>query len=314
MESLRRALALLESLSKVQRTPTFPGLGVPDDRRSTTIVTNPQQVRLRNRLMDHESKRIFGPDSIRPTTDSDRSGLASNVAPISYSKSNALRAQTDDWLRATSRHPYDELSTSLHEDMHQIFTRVRQRYGSTGARKLAYNLVMSMPRESREAAQAFAKWKNPKYEGNHEETLTNLLSYLNNPSERNMFRTKIFGFYGQKPWVQGERRRRLGAAPMYDTDGAWHPDQTRQYMPPGKVHSADQESKDLALAHDQAMKRGLRHLQTIAPRVNQEWTEWTAAHDPQMVARIKEAGGKVGKPEGIEAEGKQHQALSELWR
>jgi len=198
VESLRRALALLESLSKVQRTPTFPGLGVPDDRRSTTIVTNPQQVRLRNRLMDHESKRIFGPDSIRPTTDSDRSGLASNVAPISYSKSNALRAQTDDWLRATSRHPYDELSTSLHEDMHQIF--------------------------------------------------------------------------------------------------------------------ADQESKDLALAHDQAMKRGLRHLQTIAPRVNQEWTEWTAAHDPQMVARIKEAGGKVGKPEGIEAEGKQHQALSELWR
>jgi hypothetical protein len=263
--------------------------------------------------MDHESKRIFGPDSIRPTTDNDRSGLASNVAPISYSKSNTLRAQTDDWMRAADRHPYDELSTSLHEDMHQIFTRVRQRYGTIGARKLAHNLVMSMPKESREAAQAFAKWKNPNYEGNHEETLKNLLSYLNNPSERNMFRTRTFGFYAPRPWVQGEKRQRLGAEPMYETDGAWHPDQTRQFMQPGKVHRS-QESKDLALAHDQAMKRGLRHLQTVAPKVSQEWTEWMGAHNPETVTRIREAGGKVGKPKGIEEEGRDHQALSELWR
>ncbi len=273
MKELIDLLAAVVGVRLVKTTPgyTFPKLGVADDQRATPIVTSPQELSTKRALIHAAGKRHYSTKGIdlepRDTSSSAPSGLASNFAPLSYSKASSLRD--------LSSIPHDELSTQLHENVHNMFTRVQQKHGPEARKKLAYNLVGALPSKSRAAAEAFSEWKNPSYAGKHEETIANLVSYLNNPGERTSFRSSQFQFYGNTPY------RPSGDFPGFHKDKrsrTWDqqkindPDVARRDISPKRKYKYEAREKDAALKHDQHMKTAHRALQDLAQHADESWT------------------------------------------
>ena len=263
-------LSALRLLTKAQPTLTFPNLGLADDRRETPIVDSQSQVDLRNKLSDKAALTHYGAKTavelsarhnLRLAPHHDLKGMASGHGRASYAATPELLDQQGLRLREGT-HPNSAQGTKLHEDLHQMFTRVSERYGAGGRKRLAADLVASLPEDERTAAQDFSVWKGYKAD-NHEETLANLISYHNQPGERRDYRIKRFQYFG--PGNQPARAAEHNPeAPEWDlprrralTAGYTHPKPPRH----------EREEGLAALAHDQAMKRALRRLRVAAANI-----------------------------------------------
>lgn len=267
-----------EDLGKTQPGITFPKMGLGDDQRPTPIVNTTTQLESKLGLMDAAARRAHPGahiDSLVPASRT-AAGSASNSAPISYSRGPALRPNDS--------HPHDPLSTQLHEDVHQMFSRVQAKHGPSARKTLARNLVHSMPDELRQAAENFSHWKNKSYVGNQEETISNLVSYLNNPHERYLFRTQALGFHG----YPAERRNAEGYLES-------HPDKSRRLLGPDvKYHPKTQGPQHaLALEHDQRMKRAMAHLRSVAAQADDSWARRSKFWEGKSIEKSEplQAGG-----------------------
>jgi hypothetical protein len=187
-----------EELLKMQTAPTFPKLGVGDNRRETPILTSKPQVDLKNKLLTNQqlqSKKFSDPDKqakfkarLEQLSPGKSVGAASAQpgSGLSYATGNNLRAKTE-----RGQDPNAPMATQLHEGNHLLFNRISQKHGPKAAMNLAHNLYNALPKEARSHLQHYVASKyggreiNPaKY---HEEHLSHLLNYLNTPSERKVY-------------------------------------------------------------------------------------------------------------------------------
>ncbi len=159
-----------QELNKVMPTPKFPKLGMPEDRRETPMV-GPGGAKVKTKLINYATG---GNVQDRP-----RHGLT--LVGGNTHSSFATR-----------------LPSKLHEDTHQMFNRVQEKYGHDGRKMLMMNLWFHVPDESR---QAMKQYVGHQYNGKqpppliwHEEHLAHLIGYLNTPEARKKFHQKNLHF------------------------------------------------------------------------------------------------------------------------
>lgn len=171
----------MSALEKMARPgPKFPGLGLPDDRRETPIVTNPRQLEVKNRAIINNVMRgsLYNPvkpnatplnhpegDSAEHTEEvwddvktnnrgaqdmvrrgalqaPTSNGAASVTGQMaSYAKGTKLRPPQGNLGDVAQRHPTAPGATQLHEDLHLMMNRVQGKYGMEGRRNLVSNLL-----------------------------------------------------------------------------------------------------------------------------------------------------------------------------
>lgn len=97
-----------------------------------------------------------------------------------------------------ARHKVPAMGVVWHEELHLLLGQVARRYGDAGRRRLAANLILSVPSRSRPALRQFIKYVNRWYpkvtnpmRDTHEEILTNLFQYLNTHYERVVLRSRL---------------------------------------------------------------------------------------------------------------------------
>jgi hypothetical protein len=212
-------------MAKTHGPLKFPNLGLPDDRRPTLIVQTPDQQKRVNRAMSNAAFRAKGLDNvfepgeervsiIRRDSEAREGlhyGMASHSAPdLAYATSDAIRQKNSQETfgepdRATGT-PTDPtggtgaLSTTLHENMHSMFTRVGKKYGEGARKNLVRNLLRTLPGTWRDAIGYHTEWRRGAPDEG-EESLTCLLNYLNNPREREAFYESA---PGEKGWLSFE--------------------------------------------------------------------------------------------------------------
>ncbi len=189
-----------DDLKKAHPVPTMPNLGMPDDRRETPIISR-DQVPLKNHLMANQYMHgdTTTPDRLKPAAVKEIAGALGEDRVHGMTG----RAGTGSTVAyAVNSKPKDKLSkqpirTKLHEDTHLMFNRVSQKYGKSGAKRLAVNLFNAIPKDHQNHMQAFVSSKYP--DGGlqapewHEEHLAHLISYINDPSVRQDYHKKLAG-------------------------------------------------------------------------------------------------------------------------
>jgi hypothetical protein len=190
-----------------QPTPTFPKMGLGDDRRETPYVTTKEQlynkVNLaaasnaldpRNqdvpksymlpRLKDHASKKyrsqVQGMSGTRGET-------TSGATPVQTGYARAGDVAPGGWQSS----PDEQTGTKLHEDLHLHFNRVERKFGTPGRQTLARNLYNAIPVQFRGALDEYQRQVGSESYGNspieHEEKLARLLNYMNSRGDRAKF-------------------------------------------------------------------------------------------------------------------------------
>lgn len=186
------------AMNKTMPGPKFPKLGLPDDRKETPIV-NESQLNTKAKLMASRHANLNGlkgPGRQYFVEDQHAENKtfagASDASPgsdrnvLSWSKANELRNP----MHAGSNTGNADMSTQLHENLHNMFNRVQGKFGQAARFSLAKKMATSIPIQNRQHLQKFFDTKtrfpktDPMY---HEEMLASMLNYLNNPKERSMY-------------------------------------------------------------------------------------------------------------------------------
>jgi hypothetical protein len=169
-----------EELIKAQPAPDMPGLGV--ERRPQTPAVDAKQAETKQKLMINAGKnvgvKLKSPTKSRAgTAVVGLSGAAGTGTAISY----ALQ-------RPGAR------GTQHHEDLHQMFNRVQDKYGHEARVNLASNLFSAIPEDNRHAVREYVHHlygqQEPPSNRWHEEHLAHLITYLNSFPQRMMFHNK----------------------------------------------------------------------------------------------------------------------------
>jgi 8-oxo-dGTP pyrophosphatase MutT (NUDIX family)/GNAT superfamily N-acetyltransferase len=198
-------------LSKSHPTPTFPKLGLGDNKRETPVVNTEAERKTKQMAMANLMRRAGrGQEASGITNDLSNANGASWTGPgagtgeanPSYSEGASMRRphnpkDINTWMGSNPGAPE---ATKLHEDLHQMFNRVQAKYGRMGRLIFAHNLYHSIPSQQREALRAYAIERDPSTQVNitaegiksrhpvpFEERMSVLLNYLNNPGERDAF-------------------------------------------------------------------------------------------------------------------------------
>ncbi len=180
-------------MAKVQPTPTFPKLGLPDDRRETPIITDKQQLYNKKALIanaqTHAANKPHKLPVLNDIAQRTKSvGMASGTPGVnaSFALGSQLRAKTP---RAQANNA--PVATQQHENLHLMFNRVAAKHGEKGRINLATNIYMAIPKDARASLHHYisAKYGNKTIDPMrfHEEHLAGLLNYLNNPGERDAY-------------------------------------------------------------------------------------------------------------------------------
>lgn len=195
-----------EDLNKVQPTPTFPKLGLGDNRRETPILSDASAIKNKNLLMGNALALKYSGASNKEdikAAASKASGIIGRTGPsgvptaISYAKDqkNANKA----------------VATQLHEDHHMLLNRVQNKYGGKASINLTHNLFNSIPEQHRKSVQEYVsslygtkKIPAAKY---HEEHLAHLLSYLNSPKHRELYHRATPGHWDHERNVMSDKGR-----------------------------------------------------------------------------------------------------------
>lgn len=159
-----------EALNKVQTPPTFPKLGLADNRRETPLVTqgslafdNKQRL-----IAQHAGLKRLGPKY------KDVYGLTSTQEGTACSY-----AVTDPNGPGKS-----DIATKQHEDFHLLMNRVEEKYGQGARKKLATHLYRSIHPLGQELLVRWHKEVMVKAKRSHEELLAGLLDWHNDPAQR----------------------------------------------------------------------------------------------------------------------------------
>lgn len=166
-------------LAKMLPTPTFPQVGVPDDRRETKMITTPAENAtmkgvVRNALpasLEGAKTRAKAADAVY-----DRgagAAMPSTTGVVSYAKPNS------------SNQPV----TALHENVHRIFQRIEDKYGRQARANFSRNLVAAIPNTLGRFVERYGKAAAGKTQMPHEEMIGHLISYLNDSKRRTAFHT-----------------------------------------------------------------------------------------------------------------------------
>lgn len=183
----------IENINKAQPTPTFPKLGLPDDRRETPIISTSQQQQLGARAVATSAVKNTGIKA-RPsaqktaintfTNELMGSGVQGATGPITtgqtapgYALSNKL---LDRRYTEASEVP---VATKLHEDFHQMMNRIEGRYGLNARKQVASKLVSSLPPELLRAITRHAYVMTDSQQG-PEELIAHTITYVNSPTKR----------------------------------------------------------------------------------------------------------------------------------
>lgn len=211
---LREKTGKGSELVKMQTGPTFPLLGLGDDRRETPIVSTPRELSNKANLLHaanlqdivtaQKKKGVtYTPQEIQEA----RTNLAAKDATggttvgLTYSGPRAGKKVTVSYaaavpLRAPNEQtgPKSDLATKAHEDFHQMMNRVQAKYGVVARKKLGKWLVESMNVPSKTGKMVnFPKMyvsTGLDLEGAafpDEEVVGHLINYLNDPAARAFF-------------------------------------------------------------------------------------------------------------------------------
>lgn len=199
-------------LSKARPGPTFPQLGVGDDRRETDQVTTPRQLKIKQLAQanaaasesDKKFDQIYGsgaatygnPDEMKARARSrikqdftqPRGNLGAAPARGATSASYALGTP---WLAGPQYSPSTPNAIQLHENNHMVFKRIEEQHGHEARKNLAQNLwhhaeQVAGPEASKILNRYLGVRYPMKYRGavDHEERIGTVLNLVNDPGER----------------------------------------------------------------------------------------------------------------------------------
>jgi 8-oxo-dGTP pyrophosphatase MutT (NUDIX family) len=191
-----------DDLQKMQTPPTFPKLGVPDNRREIPIVNTPEELKSKKlSIGNHISRAIprLDPGAVRqrmlkepgngmvPSLPESRTGFATGQKLLlgkKYRKTGKKQMQNILYSHGTS-----DMAMKNHEDFHIIMNRVEELHGKQFRQKLARRMFQAAPWESHGHMMRFAAShgypvSSPAY---YEEAVALLHDYLNNPGEREIY-------------------------------------------------------------------------------------------------------------------------------
>lgn len=214
-------LAKAEPLAKNKPTPRFPGLGFPDDRRETPIIP-------RDSLAHKVKARAMGVgisrdpstrDQINAMGDAYRqAGIANSTqAGREMARKERVDAFADDItgvkglstmgmagrseegatpsfaVSGGRRDVKSPVGTKLHEDLHQMFGRIGDRFGLPGRVVVSMHAINTMPRNAASVIASFKQSRAGPDKGpmDAEEHIAHMLNYLNSPSDRQRFHDGI---------------------------------------------------------------------------------------------------------------------------
>lgn len=177
-----------DDLFKSHPGPRFPGLGLPDDRRETPVVSTD---------LERKNKRL---------------AVAIQYAHGSYStpaknrrihKKRVKRelAGMKSWQGAVVGNPgaalsfaeaQDSVASQLHENHHLMMNRVSKLYGENVRDAISHKLVTSLPQEQQQALHLITSpWYDPKDSLFHEESIACLIDHLNSAKSRKAVYNKL---------------------------------------------------------------------------------------------------------------------------
>lgn len=186
-------------------TPTFPKMGLGDDRRETPYVSTPAELKskvmlgaasnahhprnkdmaLSNGKVPVEPFKAYGEKKFDRIQNSGSRGEATSGATgVQSSYARAGEVAPGGWQSSDNK----EHGTKLHEDLHLHFNRVEKKYGPHGRTQLAQNLYEAIPVQYRQAMDEYQnQMGGPGYQSSpieHEEKLARLLNYMNSRDDR----------------------------------------------------------------------------------------------------------------------------------
>jgi 8-oxo-dGTP pyrophosphatase MutT (NUDIX family) len=186
-----------EDLEKTRPNPTFPKLGFPDDRRETVVVDSRRSHEVKIRQMFDASVKEGG---VKLAPDKRQEALLDFDMDVgnALGLSNHSGKTVNSFARSDRMRPLDKpgpkelRGVMMHEDLHNIFQRVKIKHGIDAAKNLADNLMYAVKFHDPEAHttihDAIKTRNGPKYfketDFPAEEALAHLTQYVNTPEER----------------------------------------------------------------------------------------------------------------------------------
>lgn len=196
---LQKMEDLEEDLGKMAKLgPTFPGLGLPDNRRPTDIVTSRRQVEIKRRAIARSTRALKPPAAGKPYAWSPgeepsqeyvdrvvephykqvmaetRGGAGFESRGHSYALGGKVKPKKSSW---------SESQVQRHEDFHAMLSRVPEE----GRKPLVANLFRyassQLPLEQKNMVHNIGQFF---YSPDDEEELASVISYLNDKNVRKM--------------------------------------------------------------------------------------------------------------------------------
>jgi GNAT superfamily N-acetyltransferase len=177
-----------ELLAKVLPTPTFPKLGMGDDRRETKLIhTDTQHQTMQGVLGNMAPKKLPTGKRIPIAT---RRAVGQELVDSkevggTFTDANG-KGTAVSFAKPTSQNPR---ATMLHEDTHRMFQRVETQYGMQARQNLARNMMDALPKAFQQIVRNHGKLAGATQIPD-EESLGYVISYVNSPEHRQMFHAK----------------------------------------------------------------------------------------------------------------------------
>lgn len=202
-----------EDLNKAKSGPTFPKLGLPDNRKETDIVTTPRQLEIKRRSIANAAG-IANPqlkeNSVHSLYDQIKDDNGAGMAPVT-GPSSAGYSISDD-MRHPDLHLSPAKATQEHENLHMMLKRVSDKYGPQARSHLVRNLLNHSASRTPGAMQHiedFFQARNGKNLNSNpmgqEERLATTLNYVNSAKERDAYAN----YKGHTPRQQLNQHKRM---------------------------------------------------------------------------------------------------------
>lgn len=184
----------VETLEKWQTPLTFPKLGM-EDRRETPLITTPRQQEIKNKQIAWALKDLGVPsDPSHEVAHHMAYDPGLQGAVIAHPDVNVSYAKDNPLVTVTQQSNTSGQATQHHENLHQVFKRIRDKHGEQAASNLIDNLFFSLPPDSAKALAALtAPYHGMKLSPTklREEALAGVFNFVNDPASRKSFHKKF---------------------------------------------------------------------------------------------------------------------------
>jgi hypothetical protein len=196
---------IFDFLLKHSPTPTFPKLGLGDDRRETPYVTGKKQLYNKEHLMtvananhpkNQDLPKSYLVPRLRELASAKYNDMVHGWSGTRGATSPGSTNVQTGYVRAGDVAPLTssanaQTGTKLHEDLHMLMNRVEHKHGREARSRLGENLYYAIPPQYREAVDQVQKEMAGDSYGRsdvqHEEKLARLINFMNSDSDRRLF-------------------------------------------------------------------------------------------------------------------------------